>query len=239
MSTGSTSSTISGRTRDGRTADGRIFVLGISGASGAGYALRTLEQLLLAGAEVHLVVTDYGRRLLFDEARVTHVDFATLCPTIASAEAAQRLIIHPNKDVGAVIASGSFRHDGMVVVPCSSTSLGAIATGSGSNLLTRAAMVTLKERRPLVLCHRETPLSLIDLENMRQVTLAGAIVCPTNPGFYLHPQTVEDLVDFMVGKVLDLLHVEHSLDTRYEPGRAPVIKGGAPLGGLRKQETPL
>jgi 4-hydroxy-3-polyprenylbenzoate decarboxylase len=197
----------------------RTFVLGVSGASGAAYALRLLEQLLLSGAEVHLVVTDYGRRLLFDEARVTHVNFESLCPTIPDASAAARLVIHPNKDVGAVIASGSFRHDGMAIVPCSSASLGAIATGSGSNLLIRAAMVCLKERRPLVVCHRETPLSLIDIENMRQLTLAGGIVCPTNPGFYLHPRSVDDLVDFMVGKVLDLLRVEHTLSTRYEPGR--------------------
>jgi 4-hydroxy-3-polyprenylbenzoate decarboxylase len=194
----------------------RRFVLGVSGASGAAYALRLLEQLLLTGAEVHLVVSDYGRRLLFDEAGVTHLDFANLCPTIADSAAAARLVIHPNKDVGAVIASGSFLHDGMVVVPCSSTSLGAIATGSGSNLLTRAAMVTLKERRPLIVCHRETPLSLIDIENMRTLTLAGAIVCPTNPGFYLNPRRIEDIVDFMVGKVLDLLKVEHALNTRWE-----------------------
>ncbi len=194
----------------------RRFVLGISGASGAAYALRLLEQLLLTGAEVHLVVSDYGRRLLFDEAGVTHLDFASLCPTIADSAAAARLVIHPNKDVGAVIASGSFLHDGMVVVPCSSTSLGAIATGSGSNLLTRAAMVTLKERRPLIVCHRETPLSLIDIENMRTLTLAGAIVCPTNPGFYLNPRRIGDIVDFMVGKVLDLLKVEHALNTRWE-----------------------
>lgn len=194
----------------------RRFVLGISGASGAAYALRLLEQLLLTGAEVHLVVTDYGRRLLFDEAQVTHVEFASMCPNIADARAAARLVIHPNKDVGATIASGSFLHDGMVVMPCSSTSLGAIATGSGSNLLTRAAMVCLKERRPLIVCHRETPLSLIDIENMRTLTLAGGIVCPTNPGFYLHPTSVEEIVDFMVGKVLDLLKVEHSLRTRWE-----------------------
>lgn len=204
----------------------RRFVLAISGASGAAYAMRLLEQLLLAGAEVHLVVSEYGRRLLFDEVRVTHLDFANLCPTIADARAAERLVIHPNKDVGAVIASGSFLHDGMVVIPCSSTSLGAIATGSGSNLLTRAAMVTLKERRPLVICHRESPLSLIDIENMRTLTLAGAIVCPTNPGFYLNPKSVDDLVDFMVGKVLDLLRVEHSLATRWED--SPAAK---PLGG--------
>ncbi len=203
----------------------RRFVLGISGASGAAYALRLLEQLVLSGAEVHLVVTDYGRRLLFDEAGVTHLEFANLCPTITSAHAAERLVIHPNKDVGAVIASGSFLHEGMVVVPCSSTSLGAMATGSGSNLLTRAAMVTLKERRPLIVCHRETPLSLIDIENMRQLTLAGAIVCPTNPGFYLNPRSVEEIVDFMVGKVLDLLKVEHALATRWE--HAAAAKPGA------------
>jgi 4-hydroxy-3-polyprenylbenzoate decarboxylase len=191
-------------------------VVGISGASGAAYAMRLLEQLLLAGAEVHLVVSDYGRRLLFDEAGVTHVEFASMCPGIADSAAAARLVVHPNKDVGAVIASGSFLHDGMVVIPCSSTSLGAIATGSGSNLLTRAAMVTLKERRPLIVCHRETPLSLIDIENMRTLTLAGAIVCPTNPGFYLNPKSVEEIVDFMVGKVLDLLKVEHGLKTRWE-----------------------
>jgi 4-hydroxy-3-polyprenylbenzoate decarboxylase len=208
-----------GRTPAAESHPARRFVLAISGASGAAYSLRLLEQLLLAGAEVHLVVTDYGRRLLFDEAAVTHLDFANLCPTIASAHAAERLVIHPNKDVGAVIASGSFVHDGMIVMPCSSNSLGAMATGSGSNLLTRAALVCLKERRPLIVCHRETPLSLIDIDNMRQLTLAGAIVCPTNPGFYLGPKSVDDLVDFMVGKVLDLLKVEHGLKNRWEEAK--------------------
>lgn len=197
------------------TAPGRRFVLGISGASGAAYALRLLEQLLLAGAEVHVVISDYGRRLLFEEAGIAHLDFANLCPTIARSEVSDRLILHPNKDVGAVIASGSFLHHGMVVMPCSSTSLGAIATSSGSNLLTRAAMVTLKERRPLVLCHRETPLNHIDILNYQNLSLAGAVICPTNPGFYLNPTRVEDLVDFMVGKVLDLLKVEHQLATRW------------------------
>jgi 4-hydroxy-3-polyprenylbenzoate decarboxylase len=104
----------------------------------------------------------------------------------------------------------------MVVIPCSSTSLGAIATGSGSNLLTRAAMVTLKERRPLIICHRETPLSLIDIENMRTLALAGAINCPTNPGLYLRPQSVQEIIDFIAGKLLDLLHVPHELKTRWE-----------------------
>ncbi len=208
------------------------FVLGITGASGAAYALRLLELLLWGGHEVHLVVSDYGRRLLADEAGVRTITPEGLLPHLVSSTDPDprshsdrpretcalpgRLVVHPNKDVGAVIASGSFLHRGMVVLPCSSASLGSIATGSGSNLLTRAAMVCLKERRPLILCHRETPLSLIDIENMRTLTLAGATVCPTNPGFYLHPQRVEDLVDFIVGKTLDLLGVEHGLKTRWE-----------------------
>lgn len=193
----------------------RRFVLGISGASGAAYALRVLEQLLTRSHEVHLVVSDYGRRLLADEAGVRTLDLPSLLPHLAPRAPDLRLFIHPHKDVGAVIASGSFLHDGMVVLPCSSASLGAMATGSGSNLLCRAAMVTLKERRPLIVCHRETPLSLIDIENMRTLALAGAIVCPTNPGFYLNPTSVQEIVDFIAGKVLDLLKVEHDLKTRW------------------------
>jgi 4-hydroxy-3-polyprenylbenzoate decarboxylase len=210
-----------------RTPRPRRFVLGISGASGAIYATRLLEQLLLADAEVHLVISDYGKRLLWDELQIKTFEFATLAPTLVpggsrrlsksqSALLAKRLVIHPNKDVGAVIASGSFLHDGMVVLPCSSTSLGALASGSGSNLLTRAAMVTLKERRTLIVCHRESPLNLIDIEAMRTLTLAGAIIAPTNPGFYLLPKTIDEIVDFVVGKVLDLLKVEHDLKTRWE-----------------------
>lgn len=201
---------------------GRVFVVGVSGASGAAYAVRTVEQMLLGGHTVHLVVSEYGRRLLFDELGIREVGLESFCPHLNAmshaAEYAGRLVIHPNKDVGAVIASGSFLHDGMVVVPCSSTSLGAIATGSGSNLLTRAAMVTLKERRPLVIAHRETPLSLIDIENMRTLTLSGAIICPTNPGLYLLPTTVDEIVDFVAGKLLDLLKIPHDLKTRWEGG---------------------
>lgn len=209
----------------------KTLVLGISGASGAAYALRTLELLLIGGHEVHLVVSEYGKRLLFDEADIRRVELDQLLPHLAESDQAdeyrKNLICHPNKDVGAVIASGSFLHHGMVVLPCSSTSLGAIATSAGSNLLTRAAMVTLKERRPLIICHREMPLNLVDIENMRTLCLAGAIVCPTNPGFYLRPKTIEEIIDFMAGKVLDLLGIEHDLKTRWEdangatPGREP------------------
>ncbi len=195
-------------------------MIGISGASGAWYAQRLMEVLLSERThEVHLVVSDYGRRLLFDESGIKNLTLKELVPSLAKRKDAaaieKRLFIHPNKDVGAVIASGSFLHDGMVVIPCSSASLGAIATGSGSNLLTRAAMVTLKERRPLIICHREMPLSLIDIRNMETLALAGATICSPNPGFYLLPKTVQAIVDFTVGKVLDLLHVEHDLKTRW------------------------
>lgn len=194
--------------------------MGISGASGAAYSLRLLGLLLGGGHEVHLVVSEYGRRLLFDEAGVRNIEVGELCPALVrkgdAGGVSRRLVVYPNKDVGAVIASGSFLHDGMVVLPCSSASLGAMASGSGSNLLTRAAMVTLKERRPLIVCHREMPLNLIDIRNMETLALAGATICSPNPGFYLRPAGVNDLVDFVVGKVLDLLKIEHDLKTRWE-----------------------
>ena len=199
---------------------GKRYILGITGASGAVYAARLLDQLLTKGHEIHLVVTDYGKRLLSDEMGITKISLESLAPHLANDQHAKvyasRLIIHPNKDVGASIASGSFLHDGMVILPCSSTSLGAIASGSGSNLLARAAAVTLKERHPLIICHRESPLNLIDIENMRTLTLAGAIIAPTNPGLYLLPESIDDLVDFIAGKALDLLNIPHSLKTRWE-----------------------
>jgi len=202
---------------------GKTIVVGVSGASGAPYAIRLLDQLLTRGASVHLVVSEYGRRLLFDEMDIREITLGAMLPHLAAHEHAeryaQRLTCHPNKDVGAVIASGSFIHQGMAVIPCSSTSLGAIATGAGSNLLTRAAMVTLKERRPLIIAHRESPLNLIDIENMRTLALAGATIAPTNPGLYLIPESVDDLVDFVVGKTLDLLGVDHDLDTRWREDR--------------------
>ena len=129
---------------------------------------------------------------------------------------AERVTLHHYRDVGAPISSGSFRHDGMIVVPCSSNTLAAIATGSQQNLLHRAAMVSLKERRRLVLVHREMPLCLVDIRNMAAATESGAIICPAQPGFYMLPRTIDDLVDFVVGRVLDLVDVEHNLAIRWK-----------------------
>jgi flavin prenyltransferase len=199
-----------------RTRTNRV-VLGISGASGAVYTRRLLRLLLEAGQEVHLTITDYGKRLLFDELGLRLADINTLAAIPEGDDPADHgLFVHPIKDVGATIASGSFLHDGMIVMPCASHTLGAIASGLGDNLLTRAAAVTLKERRPLILCHRESPLTMIDIENMRRVTQAGGVIAPTNPGFYLHPKSIDDLIDFVVAKPLDLLGVPHNLNVRWK-----------------------
>lgn len=188
------------------------IVTAITGASGALYAQRFIQGLVAAGVNVHLVVSPYGRRLLHDEIGMETVDLDALAGT------SQHLItLYNYNDVGAKLASGSFLHDGMVIVPCSSNSLAEVAHGLGDNLIARAAAVTLKERRKLVLCHREMPLSPIDVTNYKILTDAGAIVAPANPGFYLNPTTVGELVDFVAGKLLDLVGVRHTLDTRWDP----------------------
>lgn len=196
------------------------LIVAITGASGAVYAQRLLTLLVAGGHEVHFAVTPFGKRLLHDELGMEGVNVPLLCGLPEEADPRDHgVFVHPSKDVGATIASGSFRHDGMVILPCSSTTLGAVASGIGDNIVTRAAACALKERLPLILCHRESPLSLVDIENMRTATLAGAIVAPTNPGFYLMPESVDDLVDFMVGRVLDLLGVEHGLKVRWTAPR--------------------
>ncbi len=187
------------------------IIVGISGASGALYATRVLELLAEADVEIHLTVTKYGRRLLADELNITRIDAEEL-----TGGRGHLLSIHNDADIGAAIASGSFQHNAMIVVPCSSNTLGAVASGISHNLLQRAAAVTLKERRRLVLAYRESPAGHIDLLNMQRLSDAGAIIAPASPGFYLQPKTIGDLVDFMAGKLLDLVSVPHSLDTRWD-----------------------
>ena len=192
------------------------FVVGISGASGALYAQRLIELLVATGVEVELIVSPLGQRLLHDELGMEGINLKSLAaPRNPGQRKPPNLTLHNYRDVGAVIASGSYRHDGMIVIPCSSNTLSAVATGSCNNLLHRAAHVTLKEQRPLILVHRETPLSLIDIRNMAAVTESGGIIAPANPGFYMLPQTPDDLVDFIVGRCLDLLKVEHQLNVRW------------------------
>lgn len=175
----------------------RRLVVGVSGASGTAYAVRTLELARKAGVETHLVVTSAGQQT---RAYETDLDARSL--------AAMADVTYRPADVGAAIASGSFRTAGMLVVPCSVRTLSAIAYASNDNLLTRAADVTLKERRRLVLLVRETPLTLGHLRAMQAATESGAVVMPPVPAFYLRPRSVADIVDHTVGRALDLFGID-------------------------------
>jgi 4-hydroxy-3-polyprenylbenzoate decarboxylase len=190
------------------------IVTAITGASGALYAQRFIHGLVAAGVGVHLVVSPLGKRLLYDELGMEKIDLAILAGTPDHG-----ITLYNYNDVGSKLASGSFLHDGMVIVPCSSNTLGEVAHGLGGNLISRAAAVTIKERRKLILVHREMPLSPIDVNNYKTLSDAGVILCPANPGFYLNPTTVGEVVDFVAGKLLDLLGVKHSMDTRWDPKR--------------------
>jgi len=193
---------------------GRSVAIAITGASGALYATRTLAALLAAGHEVELVVSDYGRRLLRDELgdRVTLEQLLPFLlekygPDVRSGS----LTLHSNRDLGATIASGSHRCRGMAIVPCSMKTLAGVAHGLSRNLVERAADVMLKERRPLVIVPRETPMSLPQLRNMVLCAEAGASILPAMPAFYQRPTTLDDLADFMAGKILAALGLEHQL----------------------------
>jgi flavin prenyltransferase len=190
------------------------IVTAITGASGALYAQRFIQGLVAAGVNVHLVVSPLGRRLLHDEIGMETVDLPALAGTPHHS-----ITLYNYNDVGAKLASGSFLHNGMVIVPCSSNTLAEVACGIGDNLIARAAAVTLKERRRLILVHREMPLSPIDVNNYKTLTDAGVILAPANPGYYLNPTTIGDLVDFVAGKLMDLIGVPHDLATRWQPNR--------------------
>jgi 4-hydroxy-3-polyprenylbenzoate decarboxylase len=188
------------------------IVTAITGASGALYAQRFIQGCVGAGVGVHLVISPLGRRLLHDELGMAAIDVDALAGTRE-----HRVTLYNYHDVGAKLASGSFLHDGMVIIPCSSNTLCEVAHGLGDNLISRAAAVALKERRRLVIAHREMPLSPMDVTAYKLFPYAGAIICPANPGFYLNPTTVGEIVDFVAGKLLDLVGVRHALDTRWDP----------------------
>jgi 4-hydroxy-3-polyprenylbenzoate decarboxylase len=190
------------------------LVLAMAGASGAPYAVRLLQVLCRAGRTVHLTISTSGAQVLREETGLT-VALNRFDPTPFGDLGPGRLIYHHHADFNAGIASGSFRTGGMVVAPCSMSTLASIAHGITTNLLTRAADVHLKERRKLILIPRETPLSLVHLENMTAVTRAGAIVLPAMPGWYHQPKSLEDLIDFVVARICDQLGVEVDLMKRW------------------------
>ena len=195
------------------------LVLAMTGASGAPYAVRLLQVLCRAGKTVHLTISTSGAQVLREETGLS-VALNRFDPAPFGDLGLGKLIYHHQSDFNAGIASGSFRTAGMVVSPCSMSTLASIAHGITGNLVTRAADVHLKERRKLILVPRETPLSLVHLENMAAVTRAGAIVLPGMPGWYHQPKSLDDLVNFIVARICDQLGVEASLMDRWGGDRA-------------------
>ena len=191
--------------------------IGVTGASGAIYAVRLLEVLRAGGRDVHLSISTSGRDVIRQELGLTiDVDAFKLEQLLPNtAEARGKVEYFHHQDFMAPMASGSFLTGGMVICPCSGTTLSAVAAGAAGNLIQRAAEVHLKERRKLVLVPRETPLSLAHIDNMRRVTEAGAVVLPASPGWYHGVRDVSDLVDFVVARICDQLGVEHSLTKRW------------------------
>src|ERR1700730_15171543 len=184
-------------------AQGQIITVGVTGASGALFAQKTLALLEEDArvARVHLVITETGQRLFAEELGLTSGDLKQL-PSRILGRAATKIEILPNNDVGASIASGSYEVDSMLVIPCSMGTLAAIANGTSDDLIARAADVMLKENRKLVLCIRDTPFNRIHLENMLRAQQAGAVIMPAVPAFYHHPKTIDDLVTQYVCRVL-------------------------------------
>lgn len=186
----------------------------VTGASGAIYALRTLRALLMNGDEVHLIVSGFGWMLLREEAGFEgkQAEFEDFLADRYGADIANgRVNVHQIGNMAAPVASGSVDLRGMVVVPCSMKYLANIAHGASGNLIERAADVTLKERRPLILVPRETPMNLIHLRNMTTAAEAGAAILPAMPAFYQKPESFDDLADFIAGRILNLLGIEHEL----------------------------
>jgi 4-hydroxy-3-polyprenylbenzoate decarboxylase len=182
------------------------IVVGITGASGFIYALRLIEHLQnIKQVEIHLVMTK--------AAQITRAQETSLSLTELKKIVHQ---YHPIEDVGASIASGSFKHDGMLILPCSMNTLAELSCGITNNLLTRAADVCLKERRKLLIMPRETPLHAIHLKNMATLNELGAIIYPPMPAFYHHPQSIEEMVDHTIGRILSLFDIEQSLSPEWQ-----------------------
>ncbi|QAY66163.1 UbiX family flavin prenyltransferase [Paenibacillus protaetiae] len=192
------------------------WAVGITGASGSIYGIRLVEELLRTGAAVHLVVTEAGWRVLKEELGWESSKRKEMLERrFGEAMESGRLVYHPNADIGASIASGSYRMEGMAIMPCSMGTLASIAHGISDDLMTRAADVMLKEGRRLLIVPRETPLHAIHLENMLSLARLGVRIIPAMPAFYYKPQTMDEMIDFLVGKVLDNMDIDHELYRRW------------------------
>src|SRR6516225_7041978 len=191
------------------------IVVAITGASGAAYATRLLEVLLGAHKRVHLTISPAGAQVLWTELGLRCELESFDSNSLGLSRGAERLIYHHHLDYSASIASGSFKTSGMVICPCSMGTLAGVANGLSTNLIQRAADVHLKERRKLIVVPRETPLGSIQLENMKRLADAGAVVLPAMPGFYHQPKTIGELIDFIVARICDQLGVHVELVRRW------------------------
>jgi flavin prenyltransferase len=192
------------------TASPTRLIIAITGATGVAYGVRLLQVLRETPVETHLLISEAGVLNLHQELDMKRKDVEALAD-----------VVYPVRDVGASIASGSFASSGMIVAPCSMKTLAAVANGLSDNLITRAADVVLKERRRLVLMVRETPFNLAHLRNMTAVTEMGGIIFPPLPGFYQRPQSIQEMIDHTVGRVLDLFAIEHVLTPRWNGMKHP------------------
>lgn len=188
------------------------YLVAITGASGVIYGVRLVNWLLTHEHEVHLIISEPGQLVLKDEMGWNLEEVEDIRSFFDSGN----LVIHNIRNIAAVVASGSFRHDGMVIIPCTMSTLAGVANGLSTNLIERAADVSLKEGYPLVLVPRETPLNIIHLRNLLAAAEAGARIVPAMPGFYSHPSTIEEMVNFLVGKVLDGLGLKNDIFPRYQ-----------------------
>ena len=192
------------------------IVVAITGASGVIYGRRLLEVLLATDLDVHLTISDSGRLVIQHELQHRfELDSFELKQLLPDYKGSRQVVYHHYKDFMTPIASGSFKTRAMIVCPCSGSTLSGIANAASQNLIQRAADVHLKERRPLILVPRETPLSLIQIDNLRTVCAAGATILPASPGFYHGYETVDELVDFVVARILDHLDIENDLMKRW------------------------
>jgi 4-hydroxy-3-polyprenylbenzoate decarboxylase len=185
------------------------YLVCITGASGALYGIKMIKALHENNYEVHAIVSPWGSNVIQEETKRSFpswIDSLGINPSH----------IYSPEDLAAAPSSGSFRFDGTIIIPCSMNSIGCIASGISGNLIHRAALVALKESRPLILVPRETPLSLIDLRNLTSLAEAGTIIIPASPAFYHEPKSIDDLVDFIVGKIFDQLKIEHSFFKKWK-----------------------
>ena len=191
----------------------KTIVVGITGASGSPYAVQALKTLLTLGHKVHVIFSPVGKQVWNHETGISVSNFIN----DLKEKYEDQLSLENNNDLGGKPASGSFRHDGMMIIPCSMKCMAAVSNGYANNLIERSADVCLKERFPLVLVTRETPFNLIHIENMARITKAGGIVMPASPGFYHLDKSIEGMINFVVGKALDLLGItDHDLFTRWK-----------------------